>query len=115
MAAKQSVIPNARYHCRKKYLRAGANFSSRSDPQIVAALWGATIIKVPSATPTALTKKFIRRPALIHMLAHVKPFFGGGKHISFACNPDIQRGQKKNAHHQVGDQASHDDDGKRAL
>jgi hypothetical protein len=76
MAAKQSMTPNARYHCRSKDLRGGANFSRRSDPQIAAARWGATIIKTPSAIATALTSRFIAPPALIHMLAHVKLFFG---------------------------------------
>ena len=35
------------------------------------------------------TSRFITPPALIHMLAHIKPFFGRGKHISFAGNPHI--------------------------
>lgn len=89
MDAKHSMTPNARYHCRNEYLRGGGNFSRRCDPQIVAALQGETIIKTPSAIPMALTNTFIPPLVSIHMLAHVKPFFGRGKHISFACNPHI--------------------------
>ena len=70
-------------------LRGGGNFFRRSDPQIVAALQGETIIKTPSAIPRALTKRFIAPLASVNVLVQSKSFVGRGKHILVACNPHI--------------------------
>jgi hypothetical protein len=38
-----------------------------------------------------------------------------GQHVVRTCDPDIKRGKQEDAHNEIGNQASDNDDGKGAL
>lgn len=38
-----------------------------------------------------------------------------GEHVVLARHPDVESGEEEDAHHEVGDQAAHDNDGEGAL
>src|ERR1022692_1077011 len=59
MPPRQTRTPNARYHRKNEALCEGANLSSLSDPQILAALTGDAATNAPSAMATVLTNRFI--------------------------------------------------------
>jgi hypothetical protein len=59
MPPRQRRIPNTCHHRRKTIFRAGANFFSSSDPQILAAWDGKAVMKTPKMTATRLTTRFM--------------------------------------------------------
>lgn len=59
MPPRQRRIPNTCHHRTKTVFRAGANFSSLSDPQILAAWNGKAVMKAPKMIATMLTTRFM--------------------------------------------------------